>query len=54
VQPAAQTSLLHGSRRLQYQMLTNKDLEDYFQENPGTGPSHMLDVMESFHRITPI
>ena len=24
--------------RLQYQMLTNKDLEDYFEENPGTGP----------------
>ncbi len=39
---------------LQYQMLSNKDLDDYFEENPGTGPSHMLDVMESFHRITPI
>jgi hypothetical protein len=30
---------------LQYQMLTNKTLNEYFDERPGTGPSHMLDVM---------
>jgi hypothetical protein len=39
---------------LQYQMLTHKTLDDYFEENPGTRPSHMLDVIESFHRLTPM
>jgi len=38
--------------RLQYKMLTHKNLDEYFDENPRTGPSHMLDVMENFHRIT--
>jgi hypothetical protein len=40
--------------QLQYQMLTHKNLDDYFEENPGTRPSHMLDVMESFHSLTPM
>jgi hypothetical protein len=39
---------------LQYQMLTYKTLNDYFDKNPGTGPSHMFDIMESFHRLTQI
>jgi hypothetical protein len=41
--------------RLQYQQLTNKDLDDYYHgETANMGPGHMLDVMESFHRLTPI
>jgi hypothetical protein len=40
--------------QLQYQMHTHNDLDDYFEENPGTGPSHMFDFMESFHRLTPM
>jgi hypothetical protein len=41
--------------RLQYQQLTHKDLDDYYEgETAGMGPGHMLDVMESFHRLTPI
>ena len=41
--------------RLQYQQLTHKDLDDYFEGETGCmGPGHMLDVMESFHRLTPI
>jgi hypothetical protein len=41
--------------RLQYQQLTNKDLDDYYNgETAAMGPGHMLDVMESFHRLTPI
>jgi hypothetical protein len=39
---------------LKYQRLTYKTLNDYFEDNPGTGPSHMLDVMECFHHITPM
>jgi hypothetical protein len=39
---------------LQYQMPTYKTLNDCFYENPGTRHSHMLDVMESFHRLTPM
>ncbi len=39
--------------RLQYQQLTNKDLDDYYDgETANMGPDHMLDVMESFHRLT--
>jgi hypothetical protein len=41
--------------RLQYQQLTKKDLDDYYDgETSAMGPGHMLDVMESFHRLTPI
>ncbi len=41
--------------RLQYQQLTNKDLDDcYDGETAAMAPGHMLDVMESFHRLTPI
>jgi hypothetical protein len=41
--------------RLQYQQLTNKDSDDYYDgETAAMGPRHMLDVMESFHRLTPI
>jgi hypothetical protein len=37
---------------LQYQQLTNKDLDDYYEGNTAAmGPGHMLDVMESFHRL---
>jgi hypothetical protein len=35
---------------LQYQMLTYTTLNDYFDENPGTRPSH---IMESFQNLTP-
>jgi hypothetical protein len=38
--------------RLQYQQLTNKDLDDYYDgKTAAMGPGHMLDVMESFHRL---
>jgi hypothetical protein len=40
---------------LQYQQLTHKDLDDFYDGDTGTlGPEHMLDVMDSFHRLTPI
>ncbi len=39
---------------LQYQMFTYQDMDDYYDETPGTGPSHMLDVMECFHPLTPM
>ncbi len=40
---------------LQYQQLTNKDLDDYYDgETAAMGPGHMLDVMKSFHCLTPI
>jgi hypothetical protein len=39
---------------LQYQKLTHKDLNDFYDGDTGTlGPEHMLDVMDSFHRVTP-
>jgi hypothetical protein len=39
--------------RLQYQQLTNKDLDDYYDgEAAAMGPGQMLDVMESFLRLT--
>jgi hypothetical protein len=41
--------------RLKYQQLTNKDLDDYYDgETAAIGPGHMLNLMESFHRLTPI
>ncbi len=40
---------------LQYQQLTYKDLDCFFDGDTGTlGPEHMLDIMDSFHLLTPI
>ncbi len=40
---------------LQYQQLTHKDLFDFYDRDTGTlSPEHMLDVMNSFHRLSPI
>ncbi len=41
--------------RLQYQQLTHRDLSDYYDgDTSAMGPGHMLDIMESFHRLTPM
>jgi hypothetical protein len=41
--------------RLQYQQLTYKDLDDFYDgDTADMGPEHMIDVMEGFHRLTPI
>ena len=41
--------------RLQYQQLTYKDLDDFYDgDTASLGPGNMLDLMESFHRLTPI
>jgi hypothetical protein len=38
---------------LQYQQLTHKDLDDFYDGDTGTlGPKYMLDVMNSFHQLT--
>jgi hypothetical protein len=38
--------------RLQYQQLTHKDLDGYYDgETAVMGPGHMLDVIESFHNF---
>ncbi len=39
--------------RLQYQQLTNKDLDDHYDgDTAAMGPKHGLDVIECFYRLT--
>ena len=39
--------------RLQYQQLTYKDLGEFYEGDTAClGPGNMLDIMESFHRLT--
>ncbi len=41
--------------RLQYQQLTNKDLDDHYDgDTAAMGPKHRLHVMECFYRLTPM
>jgi hypothetical protein len=40
---------------LQYQQLMYKNLDDFYDGDTAClGPSHMLNIMEAFHRLTPI
>ena len=42
--------------RVKYQLLTSKrgELQEFYDTYPGLGPEHMLDIMDSFCRLTPL